>query len=157
MSRKSKVLIAAGVLALLAAAKFLPVTIEFFQRRSGPFEESVLQAFGVDVQDIYSVQVLFRGEGEFTAKSPEDYVPVLDYLLSLNVSSVFPQSSVASVVSDQIIFLDFPGGSLSVYLLDDNHFAVWGKDAAGYTVHHAYRSDSTIDADLFREQFNSCL
>ena len=47
MNRKNKILIAAGVLALLAAAVFLPAGAEYLARRNGPLEESVLAAFGV--------------------------------------------------------------------------------------------------------------
>ena len=51
MNRKNKILIAAGVLALLAAAVLLPAGAEYLARRNGPFEESVLAAFGVSAQD----------------------------------------------------------------------------------------------------------
>ncbi len=153
MNRKNKTLIAAGVLALLAAAVFLPTGAEYFARRNGPFEESVLAAFGVSAQDIYNVQITFYGEGEFDAESPEDFAPVLDYLLSLNASSVFPQSAVDMAVSDRIVFLDFPGGSLSVHLLNNRRFAVWGDGGEG-AGHHVYQTDSDIDLDVFRCQFN---
>ena len=52
MSKRNKAFVVAGGLVLLLAMKFLPVTIEFFQQREGPFEESVLQAFDVDVQSV---------------------------------------------------------------------------------------------------------
>lgn len=155
MTRKNKVLIVVGVLVLLVVLKLVPLTLELFHQRKGPFEESVLQAFGVNEQEIYNVQMTFYGEGELNAESQTDYAPVLEYLLSLNAASVFPQSSVPNQVSDRIIFLDFNGGSLSVYLLDDHHFAVWGKEsAAGYTAHHVYKTDEAIDTDFLRGCFN---
>lgn len=155
MSKRNKAFVVAGGLVLLLAMKFLPVTIEFFQQREGPFEESVLQAFDVDVQSVNNVQMTFYKEGEFNAESKNDYAPVLEYLLSLNASSVFPQSSIVNCVSEQIIFLDFPGGSLSMYLLDDHHFAVWSEDKKGYTIHHVYKTNEVMGIDFLRSCLNN--
>ncbi len=155
MSKKNKVLAVAGVLVLLIVMKSLPLVVEFFQQRKGPFEESVLQAFGVDAQSINNIQMTFYNEGEFNAESKNDYAPVLEYLLSLNASSVFPQSSIVNCVSEQIIFLDFPGGSLSMYLLDDHHFAVWSEDKKGYTIHHVYKTNEVMGIDFLRSCLNN--
>lgn len=155
MSRKNKVLLVAGALVFVIAIKFLPLAVEFFQQREGPFAESVLQAFAVDAQSIHNVQMTFYDEGEFNAESKNDCAPVLQYLLSLNASSVFPQNSITNAVSDQIIFLDFPGGSLSMYLLDDRHFSVWSEDEKGYTVYHVYKTDEAMDIDFLRSCLNS--
>ena len=149
-----------AILAIIIFAVFLisqmPTIIEYFNRTEGTLEAAILKDFGLNAKDITGVQVVFYEEGRFYPNDKEEYTPLIEYLMSLNVQSVIPQKSVQDKISNKIIFIDeiYTGDTLSIYLTGTNSLYIWHSRAQGYSKERGYTTDKSIDFDYIRGFLN---
>ncbi len=98
MSGRKILLLAAGAFILIALLLHTPIFIEMANRRWDGFAEQILAPYGCAAEDVSRLAVHFREEGEngigehlaFRSEDPAVFAPIVERLLSLNVSAVAP-------------------------------------------------------------------